>query len=194
MGRQHDRKFSTDQRDAVIAAVLEHGLTASEAAQAAADGRLGDPFEPSVTTVQGWVAAHKRREGVEAAGQEESRRVRAVAEKTIARVEAMDAPTAKDLHALREAQRLVHDTDRRAPREAPRPRESSAEGRELIARMLADLEKRKAVEAGAPCDHRDPNSDGLASGAGLSCWYCGAKLRDIADLASGGPAPDPGPT
>jgi hypothetical protein len=154
MARQHDRKFSTDQRDAAIGAVLEHGLTALEAAQAAAEGRLGDPFDPSVTTVQGWVAAHQRREGVQVAGQEEARRVRAVAEKTIARVEAMDAPTAKDLHALREAQRLVHDADRRAPRPVPKPREMDAESRDLIARMQAEHDAHvAAVAAGAHCDH-----------------------------------------
>jgi transposase len=144
MGR-YAPDFNDQHRAAVVAAVLEQGLSAREVVEAAAAGELGlEPFRISTSTVQGRVAAHRRREGVVLMGTDEAQRVRALAEKTIARVEAMDEPTAKDMHALREALRTVNAADRAAPRPAPKGAAPDPEGEALIARMQAELEAFKA--------------------------------------------------
>jgi hypothetical protein len=157
MGR--DRTFSDDQRDAAIGAVVLGGMSYADAALAAAAGELAvEPFEPAPTTVQGWVAAHTRREGVRLAGLPETERVRAVAEKTIARVESLDSPTARDLHAMQQAHKMLQDADRMTRRLAPPPeREPTGEKSALVLEMEADLKRLLAAEAeiaaGRPCPH-----------------------------------------
>ena len=166
--------YSEEERAAVVAAVLEHGLSAREAAEAAAAGELGlDPFEPSTSTVQGWVVQHKRREVVDASGHEEAERVRATAQKTIGRIEAMDSPSPKDLTALREALRAVNAADRAAPRPPPPKKEMSPEGRALLARMLADLAAIKRFEAGGPCGPHHPSPHGPY------CQRCSEPLDEL---------------
>ena len=86
--------------------------------------------------------------------------MRAAAQKTIARVESLESPSAKDLTALREALRAVKAADRAAPRPAPPKQEMSPEGRALLAAMLADLEACKVFEAAGPCAPHDPSPHG----------------------------------
>lgn len=71
--------------------------------------------------MQGWLESHRRREGVEEQGSTEAERTRAIAQETIAAIEAKPAAerTSKDLHALEQANRLLHRTDRIAPRKPP---------------------------------------------------------------------------
>jgi len=128
--------FSDGQRHACIGAVLD-GYSAREATQAAASGELGlEPFEVSITTIQDWVAQHERSEEISDQGREEADRARVIAQKEIARVEALEAPTAKDLHSLEQALRLVRRADRQAPRKAP-PKPSSGPSDRLVA-LCAD--------------------------------------------------------
>jgi hypothetical protein len=64
-------------------------------------------------------------------------RTRAIAEATIARVEAMESPTAKDLHALRQATYIVRDAERQA-------------GRQRLSRPADDAKDRRIAGAHAP--------------------------------------------
>lgn len=113
MGR-YDPRLSDDMRDALVRAQLDDGMSAPEAAKAATAGELGEPFDVSETTCR-TLAREAKRDRPRAARDEpdEPDRVRAIAEKTIARVEALDAPASKDLHALQQAQRIVDAADRR---------------------------------------------------------------------------------
>jgi transposase len=108
-----DRTFSDDQRDAAVGPVLQAGMSAAEAAMAAAAGELAvPPFDVAPTTITGWIAAHNRREGGQLAGNAEAQRARAWAEKQIARIEAIENPTAKDGHAMQQALRVLTDAER----------------------------------------------------------------------------------
>ncbi len=82
----------------------------------AAAGDFGDPFEVSVATFQEWAAQHERSQEVADQGREEADRARAITQKEIARVEALEEPSARDLHTLEHALRLVRRADRQAPR------------------------------------------------------------------------------
>jgi hypothetical protein len=161
--------FSADQKAAVIGA-YEGGLTAREVAAAAAAGELLDePFEIAVSTINDLVMRYRRTERVEDGTAEDAERVRAIAQKTIARVEALEAPTAKDLSALEGAIRVVRKTERVAPRPPPKESKRDENGRtrlELL--VLESVAAVRAVAEGEPCPCHLPFHDDATT----TCYHC----------------------
>jgi hypothetical protein len=123
-------KYSRQQREAVIRAMLEGGMSSGEACAAAAAGELGvGGFEIAESTACE-LTAKARREAASAADPPSGNgdigdRARAAAEATIARVEKLgEQATAKDLAALRAAMAVVQDADQRKAKQAARDRAS----------------------------------------------------------------------
>ena len=66
MGR-YSPHYTDDQRTAVVRAVVEKGMTATQAVEAAAAGELGiDPFEMPAVTARGLVSEHRLEHGQDA--------------------------------------------------------------------------------------------------------------------------------
>jgi hypothetical protein len=193
MGRC-DPKHSDAQREAVIANQLDRGESAAATVRAAAAGELGLPaFTIGETTCRTYAREAKRdgRPDVrDAPPLTADDRVRSIAEKTIARVEALDAPASKDLHALRQAQQIVHAADRQAPRPDKPAEDTTPEFSPLTEQLLARLNERdKARAEGRPCtcdrpvprswDH-DENGNPICHGCELAVgkdWMAAEQER-----------------
>jgi hypothetical protein len=125
VGRYAD-KHSQEQRDAVIRAQLEDGISAEEAVELAAAGQLYElePFDISPSMVRELRREVERERPTNGGPKTELDRARAIAEATIARIEAMESPSAKDLHAARQAAQIIRDADREQEKQAARKRAS----------------------------------------------------------------------
>jgi hypothetical protein len=110
----------------VIRAQLEDSMSAEEVVELAAAGRLYglEPFDISPSQARELRAEAERERPTNGGPKTELDRTRAIAEATIARVEALEAPTAKDLHAAREAARIIRDAEKQQERESARRRAS----------------------------------------------------------------------
>jgi hypothetical protein len=126
-------------RAVLVAAQLEHGMSAAETARAAQAGELEGlpPTRVSETTCRE-LAAEARREqstqsnGSAASESDETRELgeamaaeaeeRAYFEQQIARIKALDEPTAKQLSIMRTALHVLEDIDRRRAKRAARRR------------------------------------------------------------------------
>ena len=136
-------------RDILIAAQLEQGMSAAETARAAQAGELeGLPPTRVSETSCGELRAEAERErgnyslantpGPPTDQAEASER--AYLEQQIARIRAIEEPTAKQITTLREAMRGLEDIEKRATRRAPRRPEPEPEDveerKELCYRLL----------------------------------------------------------
>jgi hypothetical protein len=196
-------------RRILVAAQLEHGLSAAETARAAQAGELEGlpPTRVSETTCRD-LAAEARRErstqsnGTATSESEEARELgdamaaeadeRAFLERQIARIKAIEQPTAKDLHALRTAMNALGDIDRREAKRAPqRPVERQTgcrhitDGRDdrepctcskpcFAAWLCADYAKARRLEA----EGRPVPCKGFAISGGDTCYQCGEPLAN----------------
>jgi hypothetical protein len=157
---RNDEKLSRAMKDAVVAA-RESGMSPAETVEHAAAGGLDDlpPFEIAESTIRRLVAFHRRQQhtaagngGAEEAGASEDLpekdRLRAIAESTIARVEQLESPTASDLSAAQQAQRVIDDANRRARRARfAKPAPAEDEPSELWRRLIDQMEQeRQATE------------------------------------------------
>jgi hypothetical protein len=148
-----------DQREAIGDAV-EEGRTTAEIIGMAAAGKLWyrktrdrlDEFSVSETTVRK-IAQERRRELPVAPGggevpltlHEAASKTRKVALRTIARIEAIDNPSGRDLTDLRTAWGILGDIDRhnKGKQPAKRPRRNGKDaGSDLAQRLLAGERER----------------------------------------------------
>jgi hypothetical protein len=151
---RNDEKLSRAMKDAVVAA-RESGMSPAEIVDHAAAGGFDDlpAFTIAQSTIRRLVAFHRRQQrtatgngGAEEAGTPEDLpepdRLRAIAEQTIARVEQLEKPTARDLSAAQQAQRLLDDSARRARRKPPKPAPSTSTllAHPAFAEMVANWE------------------------------------------------------
>jgi hypothetical protein len=135
MGR-YAMQLNEKIRAVLIAAQLEYGLSAAETARAAQAGELEGlpPTQVSETTCRDLAAEARRGRSTQSNGTattelDEARELgeamaaeadeRAYLEKQIARIKAIEEPTAKDLHALRTAMNALGDIDRRQAKRTP---------------------------------------------------------------------------
>jgi hypothetical protein len=142
-----------------------------------------EPFEISETTVND-LARQRQQEGrngeTSVVPTSAAERMRAVAEGTIARVEKMDAPTAKDLNALGAAQRLLDESARleaKQNRHRPAETDDDHENGDFAMRLLlagpalphgpppawwgkqswrGEWQRAQAQAAGKPCECDQP--------------------------------------
>jgi hypothetical protein len=149
MGR-YAPNLSNEQREAVTRAMLEDGMSAGEVVELAAAGQLGLPaFEVSESTARDLRAeAERERDNgtVDDPGppaDQATAQALAFAEREIARIEALETPSAKELSAYREALRIKQDAERQAEKRAARERlvrkpqqELDPRHRELSYRLL----------------------------------------------------------
>jgi hypothetical protein len=114
---------------AAVVAAREDGMAPAEVVEHAAAGRFDGlpPFTIAESTIRRLVAFKRNRDRVTAGNggsdhdddTPEPDRLRALAEKTIARVEQLANPSAQDLSAAQQAQRVLDDADRRERRGRP---------------------------------------------------------------------------
>jgi hypothetical protein len=160
MGRR-DPKHTPEMRKAIVQAV-EQGFTAREVVELAAAGQLGGqpPFEVAESTVHHLVGAARRERASRAATPNpETETMRRIAQATIARVDALEVPTAKDLSALAQAHRVLLQADRAIakPPTAPTAGGPAAMSNEEYARrFVACLAARDKAIDPEPCRCDEP--------------------------------------
>jgi hypothetical protein len=189
-------KLSDEQKAAVVRAMLEDAMGAEEVVELAAGGELYglEPFDISPSTVRELRAEAERERPTNGGPKTEHDRARAIAEATLARVEAMDSPTAKDLHAARQAAQIIRDADKQVARERPKRLAERKTGCRHIkwgderddrepctcskpcfgAWLCADFAKVRQIEAEG---RREP-CKGFATSGDDVCYHCGEPLAD----------------
>jgi hypothetical protein len=118
MGR-FDLKLNADQREAIIRAKADAGLTAREVVELAADGLDGlKPFEVSETVVNDLVREERQERGhTDPPNIDAVDDVRAHAEAQLARLKQIEELSPRELSAIREAMRTIQECKRQAAKQ-----------------------------------------------------------------------------
>jgi hypothetical protein len=188
------RKLNAARKQAVIRAILEGGMDGRQASAAAAAGELGlEPFEIAPTTARDLASRARRvreRNGSNFGPHPDEQKQREWLQAQVDRIMALEAPTAKDIHALKHAQAAIDDIVRRADRRAalqpaPAPEETTGGSSPLLERMLAFLRVWERAERDGvkrPCAFSLPWDPGpMPERETRPCVGCG-KQRDEHEL------------
>jgi hypothetical protein len=185
--------------------MLDDSMSAEEVVELAAAGALYGlgPFDISPSQARELRAEAERERPTNGGPKTELDRARAIAEATLARIEAMDNPTAKDLHAARQAALIIRDAEKQVARERPKRLAERKTGCRHIkwgderddrepctcskpcfgAWLCADYAKVRRLEAeGLPVPCK-----GFAISGGDTCYQCGEPLADHERLHYDGP-------
>jgi hypothetical protein len=186
------RKLNAARKKAIIRAIVDQGMHPTEAAEAAARGELGiEPFEIAWTTARD-LASNARRvresNGSSVAPDHDEQKQREWLQAQVDRIMALEAPTAKDIHALKHAQAAIDDIDRRADRRAalqpaPAPKQTGG-GDPLTKRMVAVLRVWERCERDGvrpPCMYSVYPEGPMPEREARPCYNCG-KQRDEHEL------------
>jgi hypothetical protein len=192
MGR-YAMQLNEKIRAVLIAAQLEYGLSAAETARAAEAGELEDlpPTQVSETTCRDLAAEARRGRSTQSNGtatseSDEARELgdamaaeadeRTYLEKQIARIKAIEEPTAKDLHALCTAMNALSDIDRREAKRAPR---RPVKKKQTACRHFPRADGREPCSCAEPCvsarvaaetqEEIEKTAEALATGGTCQC-------------------------
>jgi hypothetical protein len=186
---RNDDKLSAEMKAAVVAA-REDGMAPAEVVKHAAAGRFDGlpPFTIAESTIRRLVQFKRSRDWV-AAGNggsdhdddaPEPDRLRAIAESTIARVENLEKPTARDLSAAQQAQRVLDDADRRAARRGRPAMPAPSKPSPLLDRLVKEAnDYLAAVDAGLRCECPEPDLAGYGyRDHAPICRHCHRPARE----------------
>jgi hypothetical protein len=165
MGR-YSPQYTDAQRAAVVRAVVEGGLTATQAVEAAAAGALGiEPFEMPAATARGLVSEHRMEHGQGSRALQDQGAVERILASAYSiletRIDALsEDPAGVDLvelqriaRATREVQKLAFALD---SADVARETEDESSSRDEFAEFLE--REALAPPASAPCEVANPRS------------------------------------